>query len=136
MRQLGIEAEQYVAAGTSWLSITARGRASDAVGFGDDVAACAGMVVRDPIVPASTRPSAVELFPVGDALADPVAGVTAAVAAVEALASSEACLIDVSMLHAVSVTVGDVAPHRVSRVGNTWWVETDGGAVPVAEPVR
>ncbi|WP_460794402.1 hypothetical protein [Nocardioides pacificus] len=53
--------EEVVAAGTSWLSITARGRASDAIGFGDDVAACAGLVVRD----------GDDLLPVGDASARP-----------------------------------------------------------------
>ena len=38
LRQLGFDAEEVVAAGTSWLSITAQGRGSNAVGFGDDVA--------------------------------------------------------------------------------------------------
>lgn len=127
LRQLGIEAEEVVAAaGTSWLSITARGRASDAVGFGDDVAACAGMVLSD----------GADLLPVGDALADPVAGVTAAVAAVDALASAEARLIDVSMTHAVAATVGGPHRHQVRRRGKGWWVETDAGSVRVAEPQR
>lgn len=89
LRQLGILAEDVVAAGTSWLSITARGRASDTIGFGDDVAACAGHVLEEDG----------ELMPVGDALADPLAGAHAAAAAAAALASTEAQLIDVSMLH-------------------------------------
>ena len=89
LRQLGITAEEFVAAGTSWLSITARGRDSNTVGFGDDIAAAAGHVV----------PDGPDLLPVGDAIADPLAGLAAAAAAVDALASPEAVLIDVSMLH-------------------------------------
>jgi hypothetical protein len=46
------------------------------VGFGDDVAASAGLVVAD----------GGDLLPVGDALADPLAGTAAAVAAMGALA--------------------------------------------------
>ena len=87
--RLGLVAEDVAARGTSWLSITARGRGSDTVGFGDDVAACAGHVIVD----------GDDLLPVGDALADPLAGVTAAATAVEALATTEARLIDLSMLH-------------------------------------
>ena len=95
LAQLGVTAEEVVAEGTSWLSITARGRGSNTIGFGDDVAACAGMVVRDGDA----------VLPVGDALADPLTGVRAAVAALDALASDEARLIDVSMLHVVAETL-------------------------------
>jgi hypothetical protein len=125
LRQLGLVAEDVVAAGTSWLSITARGRDSDAIGFGDDVAACAGLVVRD----------GDDLLPVGDALADPMAGVAAAVAAAEALASEEARLVDVSMLHVAAEAAGPVPAHEVRRLGEQWWVESDAGRFPVAEPV-
>ncbi|WGL54029.1 CoA transferase [Nocardioides sp. BP30] len=118
LRQAGIVAEEYVARGTSWLSITARGRASDAVGFGDDVAASAGLVVA----------SEGELLPAGDAMADPLAGVAAAVAATEALGSEEARLIDVSMLHVAASTAGRTPDHQVVRRGAQWWVEYDGGA--------
>jgi len=95
LAQLGIDAEAVVAAGTSWLSITARGRASPHIGFGDDVAACAGMVVREDDA----------VLPVGDALADPLTGVFAALAGVRALAEPRARLIDVSMLDVVAATL-------------------------------
>ncbi len=95
LAQLGIDAQEVVAGGTSWLSITARGRASNTIGFGDDVAACAGMVVRDEDA----------VLPVGDALADPLTGVRAALTALDALASDQAQLIDVSMLHVVAETL-------------------------------
>jgi len=58
--------------GIVWIGLTAYGRTgpwSNAVGFGDDCAAAAGLVVRD----GDDRP----MF-VGDALADPVAGLMAA----------------------------------------------------------
>lgn len=90
LRHLGFHAEDCVAAGTRWLSITAYGRDSDdesRVGFGDDVAAGAGLVARDHDGPVFA----------GDALADPLTGVTAAAAAHTALSQPEARLIDVSM---------------------------------------
>ncbi|NYI75520.1 CoA transferase [Nocardioides panzhihuensis] len=126
LRQLGIDAAEVVADGTSWLSITAHGRHAELIGFGDDVAVGAGLAVRvdDAVVPC------------GDALADPLAGVAAAVAAEEALASPTARLVDVSMHHvAASVADGEPAPHVVRREGAMWWVDCDAGSFPVAEPV-
>jgi len=122
LRRVGLVAEDVVAAGTSWLSITAYGRDQDVIGFGDDVAAGAGFVTP-------------EYFPCGDALADPLAGVTSAAYATEALATDEALLIDLSM-HAVAARAakGDVESHEVTLRGDTWWVECDAGAVPVAAP--
>jgi crotonobetainyl-CoA:carnitine CoA-transferase CaiB-like acyl-CoA transferase len=57
------------------------------IGFGDDVAAGAGLVAWDDGTPC----------PMGDALADPLAGVTAAAAALAALHSGRGALLDVSM---------------------------------------
>jgi hypothetical protein len=125
LRHLGLIAEEVVAAGTSWLSITARGRDSDAVGFGDDVAASAGLVAED-----RGRP-----IPAGDALADPLSGVAAAVAAADALDGQEARLIDVSMLHvAAEASAGEVPEHTVRRAGSGWQVEHAGGIAAVAAP--
>ena len=126
LSHLGLVAEDVVAFGTSWLSITACGRASEAVGFGDDVAARAGFVL----------PDGDDLLPVGDALADPLAGVAAAVAAAEALTSLKARLIDVSMLHvAAALAIGAPEPHRTFRSNGQWLVECASGIVPVFEPV-
>ncbi|MER6972206.1 CoA transferase [Nocardioides sp. NPDC057767] len=126
LRQLGLDAADIVAGGTCWISITARGRDSDAVGFGDDVAAAAGLVV----------PDGGDLLPAGDALADPLAGVAAAVAAQAALTGEEAMLIDVSMLHVASeAATGGTPEHQVVRRRDGWWVEYAEGAVPVAPPM-
>jgi hypothetical protein len=88
MQQLGIDAEACVARGAVWASITAYGRTRpDRVGFGDDVAAAAGLVNIGPDGP----------YPVGDAIADPLAGVYAAAAVAFGLCHRRAALLDVSM---------------------------------------
>ena len=71
----GLDAAEFVADGGTWVSITAWGRDQDRVGFGDDVAAGCGLLAFDG-----------DGLPVfgGDAIADPLAGLTAA-----ALAMSE-----------------------------------------------
>jgi len=132
LRQLGILAEDVVARGTSWLSITAGGRDSDAVGFGDDVAAGGGLVV----CLEDGQPA-----PAGDALADPIAGVMAAVAARRTLASEDACLVDVSMRHVVAETIdahGTAEPPLTAVPGpdDSWWLDPGAGRVRVEPPRR
>ena len=125
LARLGLHADELVDAGVSWLSITARGRDQDAVGFGDDVAAGAGLWVRD----------GADLLPCGDALADPLAGVTAAAAAAEALLGDHAVLIDLSMHHvAAEVSTGSPAAHEVVRRGGDWLLVCAGGEAPIAVP--
>jgi hypothetical protein len=94
--QLGIDAEAMARANPRlvWIGLTAYGRTgpwSNAVGFGDDCAAAAGLVVRD----ATDAP----MF-VGDALADPVAGLMAASAGLAVLAAGGGALIDVALREA------------------------------------
>ncbi len=79
LRQMGIVAEELVARqpGLTWVSITGYGRAgeqADWVGFGDDAGVAAGL---SGLMHAVTGES---LF-VGDAIADPLTGMHAAVAA-------------------------------------------------------
>lgn len=90
LQQLGIDASAESQRGRIWLSITAYGRAGTdgmRVGFGDDVAAGAGLVAWDERGP----------YPVGDAIADPLTGVVTARAVTHALAGSRGALLDVSM---------------------------------------
>ena len=92
LARLGLDADAQVDRGAVWVSITAYGRDQpERVGFGDDVAAAAGLVVHGPYGP----------YPVGDAIADPMAGVHAAAAAAFALHHRRAALIDVSMVDVV-----------------------------------
>lgn len=76
----------------TWVSITAAGRASNRIGFGDDVAAGAGLVAWDAEGP---------VF-VGDAIADPLAGLTAAAAVVS---SSPGALVKIDMSAVVARTL-------------------------------
>ena len=114
-------------AGRTWVSITGYGRAApgrDWVAFGDDAAVAGGLVAWED-----------EGHPVfcGDALADPVTGMVAAAAALEAIAGGGGLLLDVPM-HACA---SSVAPDRPSvsapaeRNAGRWTVEVDGSAVPV-----
>jgi hypothetical protein len=132
LRQLGIVAEEVVSEGTSWLSITAHGRSSDAVGFGDDVAASAGLVIRSEKGP---------LLPAGDAIADPLTGVAAAVAGWDSLLSERAQLIDVSMRHVTAETLGgdcSAASPIEAEPGpeGSWRIDTGDGVVRVEPPRR
>jgi crotonobetainyl-CoA:carnitine CoA-transferase CaiB-like acyl-CoA transferase len=130
LARFGLDAEAAAAAGTTWVSITAYGRGRDRVGFGDDVAAASGLVARD----ASGSP----LF-CGDAIADPLAGLTAAVLAAGAPAGG--VLMDISMSDVAAATLSqagdEVTPSAQARHdGRGWVVDTPGGPVPVARPRR
>ncbi len=114
LRQFGLPAEDYVARGTVWVAISAYGRGeADRVGFGDDIAASAGLVLDDGDGP----------YPVGDAIADPLAGVTAAAPASAALRSGRGWLLDVSM-HDVAAAAARLVPDEavVLRRGADWYV--------------
>jgi hypothetical protein len=129
LHQLGIVADDYVADGTIWVGISAYGRGSGAmrVGFGDDVAAGAGLVVRTLDGP----------WPVGDAIADPLAGLAAAAAAMLALRGERGCLLDVSM-HDVAAECTAPADDsgEVVQFGNQWFVVLGGEKVEVRPPMR
>jgi crotonobetainyl-CoA:carnitine CoA-transferase CaiB-like acyl-CoA transferase len=127
LARFGLDAVAAAAKGTTWVSITAYGRASDRVGFGDDVAAGAALVAFDA--------DGVPLF-AGDAVADPLTGLTAAVLAAEA--PSGGALLDVSMSGVVAATLGP-APGNAQPArhdGHGWVVDTADGPVPVARPRR
>ena len=128
----GLDAHAAVAAGTTWVSITADGRASNRVGFGDDVAAGAGLLARDARGPVFC----------GDAIADPLAGLTAAALAMTAPADGAGILWDVPMSAVVAATldgeadVSDTQAPAARRVGRGWVFDTSAGPVPVAAPRR
>jgi hypothetical protein len=90
----GLDAEAEAARGCIWISITAYGRASGRVGFGDDVAAARGLL--------GTDADGLPVF-AGDAVADPLTGLLAA-----ALALSErsgGAVLDVAMADVVSASL-------------------------------
>lgn len=102
LSNFGLDAEASAAGGTTWISITAHGRDSDRVGFGDDIAASSGLVASD----GDGSP----LF-VGDAIADPLAGLTAAAMASSVSPTGGGYLWDLSMTAVVASTL-DGSPSR------------------------
>jgi hypothetical protein len=130
LEQLGVVAGELVDEGVTWVSVSAYGRRGTdgmRVGFGDDVAAGAGLTVKHGVTP----------YPVGDAISDPLTGVYAAACAAVALRSERSCLLDVSM-HDVSCIAAAITDSEsncsVDRVGDRWIVRTGAEVLPVAEP--
>ena len=122
----GLDTDEFVAAGATWISITAHGRASNRIGFGDDIAAAAGLVARDDTGP---------VF-VGDAFADPLTGLTAAALAMSAPANGGGALWDISMSATVAATLDGAETHAAQayRRGEKWYVDTATGNVQVQAP--
>ena len=83
---------------TTWVSITAFGRRfPDRLGFGDDVAMAAGLSAREPD---DDWP-----LPCGDAIADPLTGMHAAVHALASYRTGGSRLLDVAMAEVVASTI-------------------------------
>ncbi|ODU07715.1 MAG: acyl-CoA transferase [Pseudonocardia sp. SCN 72-86] len=101
LRAWGIDAVAEVDRGATWVSITAAGRASGRIGFGDDVAASAGLVACDS--------EGLPVF-VGDAIADPLAGLTAAMLAL----TQPGRLHDVAMTDVVAATLDGTPGHTAT----------------------
>jgi crotonobetainyl-CoA:carnitine CoA-transferase CaiB-like acyl-CoA transferase len=125
LTRFGLDAAAIVARGATWVSITAAGRSSNRIGFGDDLAATAGLVASDS--------DGTPLF-VGDAIADPLTGITAAALAMSAPADRSGRLWDPSMSDLVAATLTDQPVPHPFRRGNGWVVDTASGVVPIAEP--
>jgi hypothetical protein len=147
LARFGLDARSAVASGTIWISITAAGRGSPRVGFGDDVAAGAGLVAFD----GTGRP----VF-CGDAPADPLTGLVAAELALTAPENGRGRLFDIAMADVVAATLtgttaggapargaaargaaarGAASEGAAARAGRDGWVvDTAEGPVPVAEP--
>ncbi|MFZ2174420.1 MAG: CoA transferase [Rhodococcus sp. (in: high G+C Gram-positive bacteria)] len=120
----GLDAEAEVARGCTWISITANGRDSDRIGFGDDIAASSGLVARD----TDDAP----LF-VGDAIADPLTGLTAAALAMSA-GSDDGNLWDLSMTNVVASTLHGGAAALPRRQDGYWVLDCDTGVARVEAP--
>ncbi|MBD0861714.1 CoA transferase [Gordonia sp. zg691] len=125
LRGFGLDSAEFVAGGTTWVSITAAGRGSDRIGFGDDVAASAGLVAEDVAGP---------MF-VGDAIADPLSGLIAAALAMCETGSAGA-LWDVSMRATVAATLDDEPAPTARRDGHRWITHSDydSGPIELARP--
>jgi hypothetical protein len=130
LQQMGIDAATATARGVIWTSITAYGRCgpwSERVGFGDDVAAAAGLVAMVDGTP----------VPVGDAVADPLAGVHAAAATAAALRSGYGYLLDVSMRDTARAArlIAEEPATVVRSMDGTSVVLWESGSAAVIDPV-
>lgn len=129
MQQWGISPSDAVAAGTAWVSITGHGRSgphANRIAFGDDAAVSGGLVV----------PGDPPMF-VGDAIADPIAGLAAASIAADLLADGRAALVDVSLAAASAWAkgwAGGDIERQVVRGGEGWVVELSDRLVAVRSP--
>jgi crotonobetainyl-CoA:carnitine CoA-transferase CaiB-like acyl-CoA transferase len=128
--QLGIDAEAVVAArpGVTWVSITGYGRDGEAgqrVAFGDDAAVAAGLVAYDD-----------EGLPVfcGDAIADPITGLSAAAGALASIAAGGGHLVEVPMVGAVAAACAIPASPARATADAGWTITTPSGTHPVAPP--
>ena len=131
MHQWGINPAEIARAGTAWVSITGHGRSgrhANRIAFGDDAAVSAGLVV----------PGDPPLF-VADAIADPIAGLSAAVIAARLLATRRSALVDMSLAASAAWVVGQAgAPieRPVVRTRSGWAVRLHNGLVAVCPPTR
>ncbi len=134
LRQLGVDAEAWVAAapGRIWVSLTGHGRdgpGASRVAFGDDAGAAAGLAH-------ATGSPGPPLF-CGDAVADPLAGLHAAVAALAARRAGGGVLLDVPLrdgvAHLCARAVG-VREAEVVRAPDGYAVVLGGEWAGVAPP--
>ncbi|WP_298692770.1 CoA transferase [uncultured Sphingomonas sp.] len=97
-RQLGIDAAAEAARGATWISITAHGRDGDAadwIGFGDDAGVAGGLS-------AAMRRSWGEPLFAGDAIADPLTGITAALAGWASWLGGGGRIVDIALASVVA----------------------------------
>jgi hypothetical protein len=121
--QLGIDADAIVAESRhgTWVSITAYGRAHNRIGYGDDVAAAAGLLGSGPVF-------------AGDAIADPLTGCHAAVAALSGWRSGGAGLVEITMYDVIRATRAPMPEGEVVRHGDGWLVDDGVRLIPVRAP--
>ncbi|NUS56414.1 MAG: hypothetical protein HOV66_16395, partial [Streptomycetaceae bacterium] len=127
LRRRGIHAEEFLAArpGRVWVSITGYGRDDDRIAFGDDAAVAGGLLGHD----ADGGP----VF-VGDAIADPVTGIYAALGAARSVVAGGGQLVAVAMAgcaaEAARCSTGTAVPGRAAGGG-----VGAGGRAAIVRPV-
>jgi hypothetical protein len=124
LRHLGLGAEDLVERSErlTWVSITGYGREEDRVAFGDDAAAAGGLVVDGCFV--------------GDAVADPLTGVHAGLAAWAGIRRGGSCLVSVPLARVAATAARSAdTSGRVERRHGAWRVEAASGWVDVRDPL-
>jgi hypothetical protein len=123
LHQLGICPAEIVAAAKacSWVSITAYGRACNRVGYGDDVAAAAGLLGVGGVF-------------AGDAIADPLTGAHAAVAALAGVMTGRSAVIDLAMYDVARAARTPMPEAAVVERDRTWYVDDGRELTAVRQP--
>jgi hypothetical protein len=132
LTQLGIDAERFVGEGLVWVSITGYGRREPEAhwtAYGDDAAAASGLVAAtgDPDAP---------LF-CGDAIADPLAGIHAAIVAMAQWRSGEGALLELALRDVAAHCIGfggEDPGARIEGRNSGFEVVFGGERAPVASP--
>jgi hypothetical protein len=134
LAQLGIDPESLVRtrSGLTWVSLTGYGRATpgrDWVAFGDDASVAAGLAT-------ATGSEATPLF-CGDAIADPLTGLHAAVAALRSWREGGGQLLDLALRDVVAHALAFESRQprcTVHRVRDGWRVSCGAESQRVLEP--
>jgi hypothetical protein len=133
LAQLGIDAAQLVRTtpGLVWISITAHGSMGDAanwIGFGDDCGVAGGLS-------AALRTVTGRSGFVGDAIADPLTGMSAAVVAWEAWKSGQSGRYGIAMTSVVAhcLTRAQAQDSKTLQASLTEWHASAGKPFPIVE---
>ncbi len=136
LAQLGFDARAWVSArpGRLWASITGYGREHEWIAFGDDAAVAAGLAFDPGPAPSPARFC-------GDAIADPLTGLTAAVAITALHAQRRGGLLSLSLVdvaaHAATFEDSEMAARLtlpIERRGGGWSVHDGSAWHAIAEP--
>lgn len=135
LAQLGVDAESLVerVPGLTWVSLTGYGRqepGANWVAFGDDASVAAGLAT------ATAKGGSPPLF-CGDAIADPLTGLHAALAALAGWRGGGGYLLDIALTDVVAhiLSFGPApSPARVERSGPGWEVVADRHRADVSPP--
>lgn len=135
LRQLGVQAEKLVeeVPGLTWVGISGYGRrepGANWTAFGDDASVAAGLTVATPDAGAPVF--------CGDAIADPLTGLHAAVAALASWSAGGGQLLDLSLRDVAAHVLGFSGPSLRANVRShaAGWEVTVDGKAQLVQPAR
>ena len=134
LRQMGIDAQTVLKEkpGMVWVSITGYGRDNElAVAYGDDAGVAAGLSK-------ALYDSAGQWLFCGDAIADPLTGLHAAIAAYSHWIQGRGGLLDISLCAVTQFCTEQPTPLPsaldIMRSDDNWWINTADSNVPIETP--
>jgi len=129
LASLGLDPQAWLASRAHgvWVQISAYGSTgpeANWIGFGDDTAMAAGLVRWIEGIP----------IPIADAIADPLTGMHAAVAAIALAQRGGAHLIDIALANVAAATAGNAPESDPFLAHGQWQVETEFGIRAIEKP--